>query len=408
MQIIVQDFEPRGEGVESGPRFDGYDGSEGRMTGNRDALRAGEIRAGEIRVGLIGYGFAGRTFHAPLLRTVPGLKVTVVGSTRRDAVQADFPEAAVCSAEETTTHPDVDLVVVATPNDSHFPLAAAALRAGKHVVVDKPFTVTLAEARELVRIARENDRLLSVFQNRRWYSEVLATKAMVQSGVLGDIVHYECHMDRFRPNVRQRWRENPGVGAGLWFDLGPHLIDQALHLFGMPNSVNANFAIQRDGGQTDDWAHVQLNYDRLRVVMQASLLVAWGQGTGGGPRSALHGTRASWAKFGGDVQEPQLMAGMLPDQPGFGVDADPGVLYDGDTGEETKIPAPVGDQRPYYAGVRDAILEGRPAPISGEHGVAVMAILEASFESGRLGQVLAIPLTPAERAAWEHANAAAR
>jgi predicted dehydrogenase len=403
MQIIAQDFERNGGGVEFALRFDGYDSPEGGMTGNRDA-----IGAGEIRVGLIGYGFAGKSFHGPLLRTVPGLKVTVVGSTQRDAVLKDFPEAMVCSAQEVTIHPDVDLVVVATPNISHFPLAAAAMRAGKDVVVDKPFTVTLAEARELVRIARENNRVLSVFQNRRWYSEVLATKAIVQSGALGEIVHYECHMDRFRPNVRQRWREEPGVGAGLWFDLGPHLIDQALHLFGMPNSVNANFAIQREGGQTDDWAHVQLNYDRLRVVMQASLLVAWGNGASGGPRSALHGTRASWAKFGGDGQEAQLIAGILPDAPGFGVDDDPGILYDGATGEETKIPAPVGDQRPYYAGVRDAILERRPPPISGEHGVAVMAILEASFESGRLGQVLPIPLTPEERAAWELANAAAR
>src|SRR5580700_3604981 len=147
------------------------------MTGNRDAMQTGEIR-----VGLIGYGFAGRSFHGPLLRTVPGLKVTAVGSTRRDEVLKDFPEAAVCSAEETTTHPDVDLVVVATPNDSHFSLAAAALRAGKDVVVDKPFTVTVAEARELTRIARENYRILSVFQNRRWYSEVLATRAVIQSG----------------------------------------------------------------------------------------------------------------------------------------------------------------------------------------------------------------------------------
>ncbi len=220
-------------------------------------------------------------------------------------------------------------------------------------------------------------------------------------------------MDRFRPHVRERWRENPGLGAGLWFDLGPHLIDQALHLFGMPNSVNAGFAIQRDGGQTDDWAHVQLNYDRLRVILHASLLVSWGlvslvHSTGGGPRSALHGTRASWAKLGGDVQEAQLIAGVLPDAPGFGVDDDPGILYDGATGVETKIPAPVGDQRPYYAGVRNAILERRPAPISGEHGVAVMAVLEASFESGRLGQVLPIPLTPEERAAWERAHAAAQ
>lgn len=348
-----------------------------------------------IRVGLIGYGYAGKTFHAPLIRTVPGLELTLVGTSRRDEVLAQFPGVTVCAPEEVVAHPEVDLVVVATPNDSHGPLATAAMRAGKDVVVDKPFTVTLDEARSLVQVAREEKRLLSVFQNRRWYSEVLATREILESGRLGHVSHYECHMDRFRPNVRKRWREEPGPGAGLWFDLGPHLIDQSLHLFGMPDSVQASFAILREGGQTDDWAHIQLNYPRLRVILHASLLVS-----GGGPRSILHGTVASWAKYGGDVQEAQLIDGMLPTDPGYGVDNDPGVLFDGATGAKTEIPVPLGDQRPYYAGVRDAILNGTPAPISGEHGMVVMAILEASFAAGREGRVTPIPLTDEERSAW--------
>jgi predicted dehydrogenase len=267
------------------------------------------------------------------------------------------------------------------------------MRAGKDVVVDKPFTLTLDEARELVKISKETSQLLSVFHNRRFYSEVLATQDILRSGVLGDVTHYECHMDRFRPTVRQRWREEPGPGSGLWFDLGPHLIDQSLLLFGLPESVNASFATLRPGGQTDDWAHVILNYKTLRVVLHASLLVSWGvDSVSGGPRSALHGTRASWAKFGGDLQEAQLIAGMLPTDEGFGVDPDPGILYDGATGEKTKIPAPAGDQRVYYAGVRDAILNGTAAPISGQHGLAVMAVLEACFTSGATGQVQPIPL----------------
>src|ERR1700743_2034849 len=232
-----------------------------------------------IRVGLIGYGYAGKTFHALLIQSVPGLALAVVGSGKRELIQATYPGITVCSATEVPTPPEVDLVVIATPNDSHFPLAAAALRAGKDVVVDKPFTVTLAEARSLAEIAKQNNRLLSVFHNRRWESEILATKAILNAGSLGEISHYESHMDRFRPAVRQRWREDPGPGAGLWFDLGPHLIDQALHLFGLPQSVNANFGILRPGGQTDDWAHVQLNYardgkDTMRAVLHASLLVA--------------------------------------------------------------------------------------------------------------------------------------
>jgi predicted dehydrogenase len=353
-----------------------------------------------IRVGLIGYGFAGKVFHAPLIRSVPGLALTVVGSSRRESLQADIPEAIVCNPEEVATHPDVDLVVIATPNESHFPLAAAALAAGKDVVVDKPFTVTLFEARSLAEIARHHNRLLSVFHNRRWESEVLATKAALESGVLGTVSHYECHMDRYRPVVRQRWRENPGPGAGLWFDLGPHLIDLAVHLFGLPHSVNANFGTLRAGGQTDDWAHVQLNYkqngeDRMRVVLHSSLLVA-----GGGPRSVLHGTLGSWMKHGADVQERQLMAGMRPDDPTFGIDPDPGILVDGATGARTPIPAPRGSQREYYVDIRDAILEQRAPSITAKDAIAVMAILETSFESGARGQVLPLPLTPEELAEW--------
>jgi predicted dehydrogenase len=348
-----------------------------------------------IRVGLIGYGFAGKTFHAPLIRSVPGLSLAVIGSSKRELLQATYPGTIVCSPVEVPTHPDVDLAVIASPNESHFPLAAAALRAGKDVVVDKPFTVTLAEARSLAEIAKENERLLSVFHNRRWESEILATKAVLASGVLGEIAHYESHLDRFRPVVRQRWREDPGPGAGLWFDLGPHLIDQALHLFGLPHSVNANFGILRKGGQTDDWAHVQLNYDRLRVILHASLLVS-----GGGPRSLLHGVEGSWAKFGADAQERQLMSGMLPDDPAFGYDPNPGIVYDGATGTQTEMPSPAGNEREYYIGIRDAILGKCPPPIPVRDAVANMAILETSFESGVRGQVLPLPLTSDERAEW--------
>jgi predicted dehydrogenase len=350
----------------------------------------------DVRVGLIGYGYAGKTFHAPLVRSVPGLKLTVVGSSKPDIVQADLPGVSVCSdMEEVANHPEIDLLVIASPNESHFPLAAAALRSGKHVVVDKPFTVKLEDARTLVELAEEQGRLLSVFHNRRWDSEVLAAKAMVESGVLGEISHFETHIDRFRPQVRQRWREQTGPGAGLWFDLGPHLIDQALQLFGLPQTVNASFAIQRKGGQTDDWAHVQLNYKSLRVVLHVMLLAS-----GGVPRSVLHGTLGSWVKFGGDVQEKQLVAGMLPGSDGFGVDPDPGIFYEGATAKQTKMPAPAVNQADYYLGIRDALWGRHPNPVPPSQASAVMSILETSFESGARGQVLSLSLTDKERAAF--------
>jgi predicted dehydrogenase len=349
-----------------------------------------------IRAGLIGYGYAGKTFHAPLIQSVPGLALSVIGSRKREIMEAKFPGVLVCSAEEVPTHPDVDLVAIASPNESHFPLAAAAMRSGKDVVVDKPFTVTLGQARSLAAIAKEHNRILSVFHNRRCESEILATKAVLKTGVLGEISHYESHIDRFRPVVRQRWREDPGPGSGLWFDLGPHLIDQALHLFGLPHAVNASFGILRNGGRTDDWAHIQLIYDRMRVVLHASLLVS-----GGGPRSVLHGTQGSWAKFGGDVQESQLISGMLPNDPAFGYDPNPGIVYDGATGTQTEVPTPAGNQREYYVGIRDAILGKCPVPIPVKDAVAGMAILETSFESGARGQVLPLPLTAEELAEWK-------
>ncbi|MCU1250359.1 MAG: oxidoreductase domain protein [Edaphobacter sp.] len=349
-----------------------------------------------VRVGLIGYGYAGKTFHAPLIQSVAGLQLTVVGSSKRDTVLADLPGVTVCSeVEEVATHPEVDLLVIASPNESHYPLAAAALHAGKHVVVDKPFTVVLADARSLVQLAAERGQLLSLFHNRRWDSEVLAAKAIVESGVLGEISHFETHIDRFRPQVRQRWREQTGPGAGLWFDLGPHLIDQAVQLFGLPESINASFAVLRKGGETDDWAHVQLNYRSVRVILHTSLLAS-----GGGPRSLLHGTLGSWAKFGADVQEKQLTAGVLPGSPGFGEDPDPGILYEGGTGKQTRIPAPAVNQAEYYVGIREALWGRQPNPVPPEQASAVMSILDTSFQSGARGRVLPLQLTDRELAAF--------
>lgn len=348
-----------------------------------------------LRVGLIGFGYAGSTLHAPLIEADPGLTLAAVGSSKAAAVHAKFPHVLVCPAEVLATHPDVDLIVIATPNQSHFPLAAAALRAGKHVVVDKPFTVTLAEARDLREIARQAGRHLSVFQNRRWDSEAIAARDVLRSDALGEVSHFACHMDRFRPTIRRRWREDPGPGAGLWFDLGPHLIDLSVYLFGPPHSVFATLATLRAGGQTDDFAHVILFYDRLRVVLNATLLAATP-----GPRSTLHGTEASWVKYGLDTQEAQLKAGMSPNDPAFGFDPIPSILIDGPTGAEHEIPAPRGDQRAFYAGVREAILHGTPPPVLLRDSVAVMAILETTFASNQRGQILPIPLNPTELAEW--------
>ena len=349
-----------------------------------------------IRVGLIGYGFVGKTFHAPLIQSVTGLELAYVGSTQREKVLADIPGATVMAErEQITTHPGVDLVVIASTNETHLPFAKAALLAGKSVVVDKPFALTLADARELAALAKKQRKLLAVFQNRRWDSSFLGAREILKAGTLGEISHYESHYDRFRPAVRARWRELPGPGAGLWYDLGPHLIDQALELLGLPDSVLASFAMQRPGAQTDDWAHIQLNYAKTRAILHASVLVS-----GGTPNFIIHGNKASWSKYGLDIQEKQLVAGGKPRSPGWGVDPVRATLYDGETGAVAEIPVPDGNQSLFYSGVRDAMLGKGPNPVPPEQAVAVMAVLETAIESGAKQRVLPLSLTTEERDAW--------
>lgn len=349
-----------------------------------------------IRTALIGYGFAGTTFHVPLLRATAGVALTHVVSSRPEAVHADLPDIVVVpDMDALLARHDVDLVVIAAPNDQHAPLARAALRAGRHVVVDKPFTLSLAEARELRDLAAETGRVLRVFQNRRFDSDFLGIAELVRSGRLGDVVHLESRIDRFRPTVRDRWREAAVPGGGIWFDLGPHLVDQALLLFGVPDRVDADLAALRPGAPVEDWAHCVLQYPGRRVVLQASMLVA-----GGSPRFAVHGTRGSAVKELPDQQEAQLRAGLLPDAEGWGVDPDPILLHDGE-GNIERVPAPTGAQQRSYTGVRDAIL-GRPSSDAAtpDQAVAVMAVLEAAVASAREGRAVEPALTAVERAAF--------
>lgn len=197
--------------------------------------------------------------------------------------------------------PDIDLVVIATPNDTHFPLAKAALEAGKHVVVDKSFTVTLSQARELESLAKHCGRILSVFHNRRWDSDFLTVSALINEGQLGEVCYFESHFDRFRPQVRQRWREQAGPGSGIWYDLAPHLLDQVVVLFGLPVSITVDLAQLRPGAQSTDYFHAVLAYPQRRVVLHGTLLAA-----AESARFIVHGSRASYIKYGLDPQEERL------------------------------------------------------------------------------------------------------
>ena len=331
-----------------------------------------------LNVALIGYGYAGKTIHAPLIRATPGLALTVVGSRDAAKVHADLPDVAVALPHDVWARTDVDLVVIATPNDTHHDLARRALTAGKHVVVDKPFTVTADEARDLARVSESAGRVLSVFHNLRWNADSLTVRRLVDEGRLGDVVYFESRLDRYRPLVRPRWREQAVPGSGIWYDLGAHLVDQALRLFGPPAAVSGDLAMQRPGAQAVDYFHVVLRYERRRVILHGSNLVA-----GGSPRFVIHGERASYVKHGMDPQEAALQRGERPGGPRWGQDRRPGVLYvpSGSETIEEEVPTLPGDWLAYYAGVRDAVRGLGPNPVLPAEAVEVVALLERACES---------------------------
>lgn len=341
-----------------------------------------------LNVALVGYGYVGKTFHAPLITATPGLRLSVVVSSDPAKVAADHPDARVVpDLESALADPAIELVVIATPNTLHAPQALAALAAGKHVVVDKPFAVSADEAREMAEAAARADRLLSVFHNRRWDSDFLTLRRLIAEGALGEIVQYESHFDRFRPVVRDRWRERAGPGAGAWMDLGPHLLDQALVLFGEPLAICADIAIQRPGAGADDYFHVVLRYPTLRAILHGSLLTAAND-----LRMAVHGTGGSFVKRGLDPQETQLVAGMIPGAPGWGRDSRRGTLttvLDGAQVRAEVDPEPA-DYRLFYAGVRQAIVAGAPSPVPIDQALRVMALLELARQASDQGRELSV------------------
>lgn len=345
-----------------------------------------------VNVGLIGYGFASKTFHAPLIQATEGLALTAVVSSDAASVHKDFPDIDVeADANALFARVDIDLVVIPTPNDTHFALAKAALNAGKHVVIDKPFTVTLFEAKQLKSLAVAKDCLLSVFHNRRWDSDFLTLKALLAEGTLGRITGFESRFDRFRPEVPDRWRENGMPGSGLWYDLGPHLLDQACELFGMPTAILLEQGARRDGAKADDDFLALLEYDGLRVTLSAGTLVA--EPT---PRYRVHGTQGSYLKFGLDPQEARLKAGETP-TPRWGEDTPGELLVNAQasqTLERREYPTLPGDYLAYYQGVASAVRLGEPLPVSVDDALRCMTLLEAGLDSHRQRRWIALKLNP--------------
>ena len=360
-----------------------------------------------LRVALIGYGNAGRIFHAPLIAGVPGLQLAVISSSKPASVHADWPGVRVAPTPGAAfADPEVDLVVIATGNESHFPLARDALLAGKHVVVDKPCTVTLAQTEVLLQLAEQQGRVLTVFQNRRWDADFLALQDVLAGGELGRIVHFESHFDRYRPLVPDRWREQDLPGSGLWFDLGSHLVDQALQLFGPPTDIMVDTASQRDRAVVNDYFHAQLRYGKgaapahpgLRVLLHAGALVPQA-----GPRFIVHGTRGSYIKYGLDGQEDALKAGARPvlgadgqAPQGWGQDLRLGTMSVATDGgvDACSVAGPAGNYLAYYARLRDCLQgRGTAPPVTTSQVHMAMQLLSLGEQSAREGRFVPVPQT---------------
>ena len=344
----------------------------------------------EIPVGLVGFGLAGRCFHAPVIRAVPGLWLKTIVQRHGDSAREAFPEVSIArDVDALLADEEIRLVVIATPNASHYELARRCLLAGRDVIVDKPFTVTSGEASDLIRIASSQRRLLSAYHNRRFDGDFLTVRQLMAKGALGRVVRCESRYDRYRPTLRPgAWRESNEPAGGVLADLGPHLIDQALVLFGAPSAVTADIRIERRGAVVDDAFDITLHYPGLRVQLSATMLACEP-----GPRFLLYGTGGTYIKYGMDPQEALLRKGGSPGGPGWGEEDESrwGTLTLAG-GVSSRIPTEAGDYRLFYANVRDAMNGEAELAVTGEQAARVIRVIELARESNALARTMDWPL----------------
>jgi scyllo-inositol 2-dehydrogenase (NADP+) len=341
------------------------------------------MEAGPIEVGLVGFGLAGRAFHAPVISRVPGLRLTAIVQRTGEQAAESYPGVRVLrSFDELLAIPEIRLVVIATPNHTHFDFARRALLAGRDVLVDKPFAISVSEAVELVQLAKQTKRIATVYQNRRYDGDFAAIREIVADGMLGRIVNFETHYDRFRPNLKTGvWREQLGPGNGIWFDIGPHLVDHAMVLFGEPESITAGIRIVREHAVADDCFDVVLHYpNKLRATLSSSILAAATR-----PRFVLQGTLGSFVKQSFDPTEVSLRFNRIPAEGPWGAEPEEnwGVLTtpDGDGFKTQRVPGLACDYRDFYANLRDALLGREPVAVTSQAALNVMQVLELARES---------------------------
>jgi scyllo-inositol 2-dehydrogenase (NADP+) len=338
--------------------------------------------ADQMSVGLIGYGMAGRTFHAPVIQAVPNLRLKKVVERHTNDARKRYPWVEVVpDATSLLQDEEINLVVIATPNISHFDLARQSLKANKHVVVEKPFTTTSGQAQELIDLARQQNKVISVNHNRRWDGDFQTVKKLLEGRLLGRLVEYESHYNRFRNYPRlNAWREEEGAGGGILFDLGSHLIDQAQVLFGVPQMITSDIRVQRDFAKINDSFELILHYDDLKVTLKAGMLVREQS-----PRFILHGTEGSFVKYGFDPQEEALKRGFIPSESNWGNEPREqwGTLITqvGGLDLEGQVKTIAGCYQSFYQNIVEVISGHAELAVKPEEARSTIRIIELAIES---------------------------
>ena len=342
-----------------------------------------------ISTALLSYGMSGLVFHGPLLKVHPGFSLSTIVQRKSSIPPALFPKVKIVQqVDEVIQDPSIELVVVNTPNETHYEFSRKALEAGKHIIVEKPFTVTTKEADELIALAKSKKKVLTVFQSRRWDGDFLTVKKVIEGKLVGKLVEFEAHYDRFRNYIEPNtWKEERASGTGILYNLGSHMLDQILVLFGMPVEVDARVGVQRPSGQVDDFYDIRLQYNGFHAIIKSSYLVREQ-----GPRYILHGTEGSFTKYGTDLQEQALKDGDVPGSPGWAVEPKEfwGKLNTtlGGVHMEGNIETIPGNYPGFYKNVYEAIRENKPLEVKPEEARDVIKLIEACYESNRLHQAI--------------------
>jgi scyllo-inositol 2-dehydrogenase (NADP+) len=343
----------------------------------------------KIVTGIASFGMAGKVFHAPLLTSHEGFHLKTIVERTKNEASTLYPEVGIVkSFDALLLDPEIELVIVNTPDNTHYDLALKAINAGKNVIVEKPFTQSPEHAYALIEAARQKGVMLSVFQNRRWDGDFLTVQQIIQQNLLGKLVEFESHFDRYRNFIQGgTWKEKADSGTGTLYNLGSHLIDQAVVLFGTPDAVDAEIRILRPGGEVDDCFDIRLSYNYIKVTLKASYLVREP-----GPKYTLHGVAGSFVKSGLDVQEDALKAGGIPGSPGWGTEPEQswGTLNTDidDLHFKGKIETLPGNYLAFYDNIYDHIVKGKPLAVKSEQAAETIKIIQAVYSSNELKKTI--------------------